>query len=469
MILVKDNLLTRLFAKGAASSLNSLYTTLWNNTPIANYANFGDTFSNAFLSSDLVYSIITKKAQAGSRAPFGVYKVKSISSAKKYKEYLSQKNIRKDVLLQLKEDAITPTGHYLNEKYASPNNNTSASEYTEILLMLLNLTGNVFEYAFKEDNSKEILQFHWLPSDLTQIKSDGMFPHGISGYQILMGDVKSFAPSEIIHTKYANIRWDISGSHLYGLSPVQAAWNLIQGDTESNKSQAETLKNRGARRLVSVQSNKIQNYAEGKAVMDGMREEFREQNIKHRDTILPVFADLKVFDVGLSAKDMELLAQWQPTFDRLCNVWHVPVEWFNSTKQSKYNNLEQYNKQAIINGVLPDLVKIRDSRNRWARANNIIKESEIIDFDPSVFNELEVDKHQMMNWLKDAPYTENEKRVFLGDNPILIEGMDMVYINRNKVGVNQMQNILNSNNNGQGQEANTGGNQVGEGNQGQSN
>ena len=202
-------------------------------------------------------------------------------------------------------------------------------------------------------------------------------------------------------------------------------------------------KNRGAKKIASIQNDKINDYAEGLEMMTALKDEFNKRNADFKDKVMPIWGDVKVSDVGLNAADLAALQASQMTFDRLCNVFSVPVEWFNTDKQSKYDNLSQFNKQAILNGVLPDMNRLRDSRNNWARSNKIIKPNEIIDYDVSVFSELEVDKKAMWDWLKDAPFTENEKRVFLGESALSEGAMDQVLVNRNKISINHVNEAIN--------------------------
>ncbi|MBO9592745.1 MAG: phage portal protein [Niabella sp.] len=454
MITVKDNFLTRMFRRGAASSLSSSYATMLNNLAIADFDNATKAVE-MFRDSDIIYSIVSKKAQTGARAPFGVYRIKSNGALKKYIEYQHQKDLNRGMLLELKESAIEPIGHYLNEKYQHPNPDQSASEYTELLITYLNLTGDAFEQAIRKNKRGDILQFFAMPADLVQIKTDGNYPIVETGYRLPFVRDIDFTRDEVIHSKYANPRWSQDGQHLYGLSPIQAGFNLINGDNEGWDAMWQMKKNRGSRKVAGIKNDKISNYLEGKEMMEGLKGEFSNRDREFRDRVMPIWGEISIHDVGISAKDMEIMETAQLTFERICNLFHVPVEWFNTTKESKYSNLEQYNKQAIINGVMPDLNRLRDSRNAWARSTNVIRDNEMIDYDQSVFSELEVDRKSMMEWLKDSPFSPNEARVFMGENPIKNENMDQVYISRNKVSIDKVNDLKNE----QANQGNSGGDQ----------
>lgn len=419
------------------------FNMLMNNLPVYQADGFGELLG-AFKKSDIVYSIVTKKAKAGSRAPFGVYRIKSNKRLREYKENVGKVDLSD--LIVLKNEAIEVIeNHLLTDKFNNPNPNQSGSEYTEVCLTYLNLTGNVFENVVRKglDNAGEVLQMYAMPTDRVQIKTDGRYPINPTGYKLLFTLDIDFEDNAVVHSKYANPLWSTDGAHLYGLSPLSAAWNLIEGDNEGWDAVWQMKKNRGAKKIASIQNDKINDYAEGLEMMTALKDEFNKRNADFKDKVMPIWGDVKVSDVGLNAEDLAALQTSQMTFDRLCNVFSVPVEWFNTDKQSKYDNLSQFNKQAIINGVLPDMDKLRDSRNNWARRNKIIKPNEIIDYDVSVFSELEVDKKKMWDWLKDAPFTENEKRVFLGEAALPDEAMNQVLVNRNKISINHVNEAIN--------------------------
>ena len=422
---------------------------------------------DGFLKSDLVYSIIKKKAATGARAPFNVYSIRSLKAYKDYHEYLTQKDINLKELENLKQNAIEPKKHYLNDKFLNPNDELSGTEYTEALLTYLNLTGNTFEQAIRKSKRGEILELHPMPPQYVRVKTDGKYPVKATGYTLQFDHEMPFEKEEVIHTKYFNPLFNQNGSHLLGISPIQVAWDLITADDEGYKAMAEQRMNRGARKIIAIENDKIRDYGEGKQMMQGLTDVFNNRaHVDFKDKLMPIWGKASMLDVGLTAKDMEILQSGQVTFDRLSNIFMVPVEWFNSDKQSKYNNLEQYNKQAILTGVIPDLNKIRDSRNRWARKYGVISSGEAIEADYTVFTELEIDKKTVWEWVKEAPFTPNEKRVFLGENASKGEGMDTVFINKNMIPVDMAGkvNILNSTNddntNSEGQE-NEGGNNEG--------
>ena len=62
--MIGEKYFARLVNKAAASSLKQLFTGMYNNVPIAPYDNLSQAVYDAYCKSDLIYSIINKKAKA---------------------------------------------------------------------------------------------------------------------------------------------------------------------------------------------------------------------------------------------------------------------------------------------------------------------------------------------------------------------------------------------------------------------
>ena len=165
--------------------------------------------------------------------------------------------------------------------------------------------------------------------------------------------------------------------------------------------------------------------------------------------MMPIWGRIQVENVGLSANDLDMSASSMNFFQKSCNVFNVPWQWFSTTNESKYSNLEIYNKQAILNGVLPDLNKIRDARNRKYRQLKILGQGQLIDYDISVFSELNVDRSTMWSYLKDVPLKENDKLKEMGYDGYDQPELNQVLVNRNRIPITNINDINHEKQNGQ--------------------
>ena len=445
--MIGQRLLNKLVNNAVYNGWNSFSTEVWNAVPVRPFDHLSNSIYDAYCKNDMIYSIANKKATTGARAPFSVYQVKSIKAMKEYKRYMSQKDVLLKDALELKDSAVEPVNHPLNDKFANPNPGMSESEYNARQLLYLNLTGNAFELT--ERNGKRLLDLNILPADYMEILvKTGVVPYAL-GYQINWGVYQKFEVEDIIHAKYPNPRWTFDGKHLYGMSPIEVLWNLIQAEEEGTDAIAEQRKNRGPRKLVGIKNDKITNYLEGKKMMDGLRDNFNERARDYKDRLMPIWGDVNVNDMGLSDEALNMAATSDKTFQRFCNVFNVPYQWFSTTSESKYSNLEIYNKQAILNGVVPDLNILRDARDRYFRQLGTIGQAQVIDYDISVFSELNVDRGSMWQYLKDMPLTENDKLKEMGYDGYNNPALDQVLVNRNRIPITNINDINHEKQNGQ--------------------
>jgi hypothetical protein len=91
---------------------------------------------------------------------------------------------------------------------------------------------------------------------------------------------------------------------------------------------------------------------------------------------------------------------------------------------------------------LPDLNKLRDARNRKYRELKILGQGQLIDYDISVFSELNVDRGTMWEYLKDMPLKEADKLKEMGfDNYDDIPELNQALVNRNRIPIQNINEI----------------------------
>lgn len=118
--------------------------------------------------------------------------------------------------------------------------------------------------------------------------------------------------------------------------------------------------------------------------------------------------------LGLSPVDLDLLNAENMDLRALCNIYGVPSQLLNDPENKSYNNQKEGEKALTMRCALPMLASIRDQFNRkfmkdWGNQKTIV------DFDPTVYSELQEDKAEQMAWLKDAPIHTKRKLEILGE------------------------------------------------------
>lgn len=385
-----------------------------------------------------LYSIVRKIAKTCSYAPGGIYKVKDEQAFKRYKalsaQYHTAASFKNLNIAKIK--ALEPVqSHPLNDLYANPNPLQSGPEFEEALETYQLLTGNAYEWG--RILSRGVVGELWpQPAQYMQIVPNNMFPIGISKYILMAGTTHEFTTQEILHTKYFNPNYDINGSHLYGFSPLQAAWLTLLEDNEAKSAAIELLQNRGPRKIIT---NTLVTASNAKEQTSRIKEQWREEILEGRGGIIVAGGEGKVLDVGLGINDLKILEISGFTKDDLCNAYGIPSVLLNSGGSKDFTSpVEQFRKDFIINTILPELRMRANARTRKMKDWGYGGQGLVFDYDTTVYTELQEDKKAMAEWLLITDwFTQNEKRVFMGENESDIDGMNMAYINSNKIPVSE--------------------------------
>lgn len=397
-----------------------------------NKANF---IKEGWNKSATVYSIVRKIAKTCAYAPWGAYRVKDEQGFKRYKAIsVQQQNGTSLKQLQLlRHKALEPVNdQVLNDLMSNPNPTQGSAEYHEGLFTYKLLTGDAYEYGdivTAGANGGKPSELWLLPPQYVGIVPTKTFPVLPMGYILNSGRPINFTPEEILHTKYFNPNYSISGNHLYGFSPLQAAWLTVQEDNDAKDAAIEMLQNRGVRGIVGMEGwvpDKMSaNVVKEQAGL--LKERWRQTQIENRGGIIPVSGKVGFAAVGLSISDLKILEISNYTQDDICNVYGVWSGLFNSNSNQKYDNVEQFRKDFIINTILPELNALRDARNRKLQTDWGYKGSGIVlDYDSTVYVELQDDMEKLAKWLSQAYwFTGNEKRIYMNesenDNPMMNE------------------------------------------------
>lgn len=383
-----------------------------------------------------LYSIVRKIAKTCATAPWGAYKIKDEQSFKQYKAIGSQRQTEASLknLQLIKRKALEPVENdKLNDLMDAPNPTMGQSEYHEGLFTYKLLTGNAYEWAnlLEAGNNRGKPQELWLlPPQYIEIIATGGWPVMPAGYTLTEGEPIDFSLQEVLHSKYFNPNYSYIGQHLYGFSPLQAAWLANQQDLDARDAAIEILQNRGARKLITSENITPTN---AKEQAGRLKERWRQEMIEGRGGIVLMPGKGQVLDVGLGIEDLKILDISNYTQDDLCNAYGVWSGLFNSGSNQKYDNVEQFRKDFIINTILPELNQLRDARNRKLQADWGYKGSGIVlDYDQTVYIELQEDLKKLAEWLSQAWwFTPNEKRVYMNESENDNPAMNEVYIPTN--------------------------------------
>lgn len=420
-----------------------------------------DLINKGYGQNVTVFAAINTISRVAAQAQWNIYRVKNVKSYERYKAIQKQPYSQKQQsdLKVLKAMALEPDeGHYLNIKFQNPNEQQSGAEYMENLLGFKLLTGDSYEYANMTDGGK-IGELWVLPSHLIQIMTDayGTFPMRERGYKMQFGSYEiKYGPEEVCHSRYWSPYYNGDGSHLYGFSPLDAAWLSNLQDNNAREAAVELLKNRGSRGVFMWENENIKDEGAMQTTRGRMKEEWSQGMREYRDSILPMYGKGQFINVGLDAKDLAILEICKMNKDDICNAYGMSSILLNNNEQSTFDNYRTARKALITNCVLPLLGTIRDSRNRklkgdWAKPSERI----VCEFDQTIYTELYDDVWEMAKNMKEAEaFTDNEIRVQTNYEPLENPLHNEVWKKTNSVPVSMInENTLTNGNRGSNQEA----------------
>lgn len=402
-----------------------------------------DLLNSGYAKNSTVYAVVNLIAKSAAQAPWAVYRVKSNRAFQRLKALQSQPYSAKrelDIAVAKDEALELYESHYLNNILLNPNPNQGMEEYMENLLGFKLVTGDSYELADITEGKNPILSLNVMPSHNVTILTDayGTFPQQELGYKLNVGGREiTYDNGEVSHSKYWSPFYNDNGSHLYGFSPLDAAWLDTLEDNNAREAAVEQLQNRGPRGIMSIESNVINEYSDFAQVKGSLQQEWRNRSTAYKDEIMPLFGKAQWHNVGTTIKDLAIIEITNLTSRQIANVYGVSEILLNNSKASTYDNYATARKELITRCVLPLLSSIRAARNRklvpqgdWNRSNERI----IVDYDPTIYTELFDDVWNMAKDMREVgAFTDNEIRIAANYERLDAPFMDEVWKKTNDI------------------------------------
>lgn len=359
-----------------------------------------------------IYSLVNIIINACSTIPFQIFEIKSESEFKRYKALtsaltpeamLKAQIMRKHTMVELEHTNI----HELLER---PNPMQSYGSFIQELIAFGKLTGNRYIYGIApETGLKQYKELYVLPSQLVEIHSGGIM-QPVKEYSLQYNGSHKIPADVICHIKDFNPNYNLSGSHLYGQSPLKAGLRSLQTNNEATETGVKYLQNQTARGVLMSDEGDI-NEVQAQQLKDRFKQQYRGSNNAGDIVITP--KKLSWINFGLNASDLSLIEQYNASIKDLCNIYNVPSVLLNNTESSTYNNVKEAKKSLYQNAILPEMLKIRDELNRWLMPQ--FGEKLKLDFDFTAIPELQEETEKIVNQMSSAWWlTPNEKRIATG-------------------------------------------------------
>jgi HK97 family phage portal protein len=404
--------------------------------------NQAEIVRDSYIGNDLVYAIIQLITQKAKVAPWFVYRVKNKAAQKRYMAKMQQPDAITDYakLKELKEEAfeIYEGDSRLNELLKYPNTEDTWSDIIEQWVGFKKITGNAFMYAKQVGeesvNRGKPLELYMLPSQYMAIKVDiEQFPPKKVAYQLYYGQYIPFNTIEILHDKYFNPEWNATGGQLYGLSPLRAASKVLTRSNASKEASVAMFDNMGPLGVLYMDDQRFDPLS-GSEQAQALKMQISANTgaAKHGSAAVSGYK-VGWAQIGLPAKDLQLIEAEKWDKEALCSIYGVPPVLLGNTDAATYNNMKEAEKALTVRAVLPELTAIRDNINRKMQTDWGYKGSDIfVDFDMSVYSELEANRAEQSTWLNTAWWLTPEQKLKIQglapDPNVPIEDYQKLYV-----------------------------------------
>lgn len=282
----------------------------------------------------------------------------------------------------------------------SPNKDETYKSFTYQSIVYQLVTGNEFQWGVVGVGSMHFGE-RWnlapqyiMPKDITKPLTGPQATSYIYNYS---GKNFNLELEEVMHLRKFNPDPD-SRNPIMGLSPLQAAFKTMVGDSENSTAKASIIKNKGAFGLVSAKggTGRPGTPEEGKKLQEAFNRKQGGAEKYGRVTVASGAYDF--VQMAMSSVDLQLLESGVWDLRDLCAVYGVSSRMFGDPNGTTFNNVKEDNKSFYINGVLPPLEADNAQFHKffvpgWNERDNVIYK---VKHDTSAIESLQEDQAKEM-------------------------------------------------------------------------
>lgn len=393
----------------------------------------------AYKNNPDVYAIIQQMSGKTATIPSYIKRLKEKESYNKFLQYRGyQHKNNTHLLLETKAKSKAFDEEYLKNPLERPNILQTWNEFTQLFKTYLRLTGNVFIYTLRNEQ-KQPIAVYLMPSHKMKIliKSDAMnltMESPILGY--CLDDTTytiPFAEDEIHHIKYPNPEWTIDAEQLIGHSPLKAAYVNVENQIEANAHIQRLFKSAGAIGVAYAEDGSNWGNEQAKQFSDAIKE--MDGSGERMARIKAVSGKVGFTRMSLGNDEMDTWTALLWDRKTLCNVLGWQDELLNNDGKASLssNEIEFARKIVIQDNILPDLQLLEEYFNQKYLPFFKGYENTKLFYDVSELPEMQDDIKTLMEWADKAPITPNEIRDLIKFEPLKNEGMDDIWVSRQKI------------------------------------
>lgn len=361
--------------------------------------------------NDLIQMVIDIQLDKVRLAPWNIYKVVDESSLKS--SYAIQRktsfypgDFRLASKLWTKSLEVVKNPGKWGELVTYPNDYEGMGDFVAKGCGFKLLTGNKYVWADVLDggaNKGLPNSLHVMPSQHVSIKATDGFPGQVTGYEMYsFGNVRKtgFTTEEVLHEKYPTYDYGTGGEQYYGQSKLRSALRRINRNNSAIDAAAAKFQNGGLDSIIYMDDpNLPPDIAEAQAQALKLKLIQEYTGPLNQGKITSSAYRTGVATLGLSPVDLAIIESEKWDQVMIASVFGVPPELVGHTGTKTYDNIKTAEKALTSRCALPLLTAFRDALNRKARNDWGLPAGFVIDFDMSVYTELQEDMSQMMTWV----------------------------------------------------------------------
>ena len=395
-----------------------------------------------------VYSVVNLVVKACLTVPETLYiATKDTANAKAKQALCAARGIHAPLTVFTKDLKEVTDGKLYN-LLSSPNPTQSGSELKEFTLFFHAITGNAYEYGIGPDTGPNVglqTEIHGVYPQMVELITAPDALGMVDGYKLLHTEVTAKA-WEIMHFKTFNPLFDTNLSHLYGLSPLYAARNVVELGTAAYMSLWQVLHNGGLKGVFTLDGK---DSSEAGSYTPQQAREFNStlnQKMKSKDDIAVFLNEaLRWQPLGISPVDMNLLEGLQFTKRGICDIYSVNSALLNDPENKTYNNMAEARKALYTNAVMPRLKAYESARGRWliSRYSKADNKQYVFGHDYSVIPELQEDTSKLYDTLEKVSFlTPDEKRSLMNWAEMGTDATRQLYVPGTHVPIDQLDTAI---------------------------
>jgi len=359
--------------------------------------------------NDIIYSIVNLIMDKCRVAPWGIYEVVDETAYKclqgmQRKSSWGAKDYAMAAAYQRKALRLAGNPGKWADLLKYPNRTETFNEFVANGIGYECLMGNNYTYATMLDkgaNSGLPQELNLLPAQYVNIFATDTFPSTVEKYNVNIWPTIEYLAKDILHEKTWNPDWQVNGNNLYGVSPLKASLKRMQNSNSGVDAQTAGFENEGVKGVLhlkgtpgSVDGELL--FEEVSRLKGTMTTEWAGTSNRSRIGIGGY--DMGWLPIGLSSEEMQIIEAQKWGLRMLCNPFGVPSQLLNDD-QKAYNNFAEAEKSLTLRACMPRLTRKRDSLTRKAVSEWGLDKKFVIDFDMTVYSEIQDDVKDMVQWL----------------------------------------------------------------------